>query len=206
MGTMRVYSTAYSTNVERVSLALAHKRLEVEYVDVPYDDRRLVEEVSGQPLVPVLVDGDRTIADSPVILAYLEERHPDPPLYPREPARRAEVESFLDWFNLTWKRAPNLLYDEVIKPEPNADRVEELGGRIAAALPRFEALLDCRDFLMGDTFGIADVTAFPFLKYRTVWEDGDPHLFHELLRDRQRPGSYARLDAWIARIDALPRA
>ena len=203
---MRVYSTPYSTNVERVALALAFKGLEVEYLEVPYDDRRLVEEVSGQPLVPVLVAGDQTIADSPVILAYLEERHPDPPLYPREPTRRAEVESFLDWFNLTWKRAPNLLHDEVTKPEPDQVRVEELGGRIASALPRFEALLDGRAFLMGDSFGIADVTAFPFLKHRSVWDEGDPHLFHGLLRDRQRPGSYPRLDAWIARVDALPRA
>jgi glutathione S-transferase len=203
---MRVYSTPFSTNVERVALALAFKGLQAEYVEVPYDDRALVEQVSGQSLVPVLVDGDRTIADSPAILAYLEERHPDPPLYPREPARRAEVEALLDWFNLTWKRAPNLLHDEVTKAHPDQARVEELGGRIAAALPRFEALLDGRDYLMGDSLGIADVTAFPFLKYRTVWEDGDPHLFHELLRDWQRAGSYPRLDAWIARVDALPRA
>ena len=56
---------------------------------MPYDDRRLVEEASGQPLVPVLVDGDATIADSPLILAYLDERQPDPPLFPRDPARRA---------------------------------------------------------------------------------------------------------------------
>jgi glutathione S-transferase len=203
---MRVYSTPFSTNVERVALALAFKGLPAEHVEVPYDDRRLVEEVSGQPLVPVLVEGDRTIADSPVILAYLEERHPDPPLYPREPARRAEVEALLDWFNWTWKRAPNGLHDEVTKPDPDRARVEKLGGRIAAALPRFEALLDGRDFLMGDSLGVADVTVFPFLKYRTVWEDGDPHLFHELLRDWQRPGTYPRLDAWIARIDALPRA
>ena len=203
---MLVYSTPFSTNVERVALALAHKGLSVEYVEVPYDDRRVVEEASGQPLVPVLVDGDRTISDSPAILAYLEERHPDPPLYPRDPARRAEVETFLDWFNLTWKRAPNLLHDELVKPEPDRARAEELGGRIAHAVPRFETLLDGRDFLMGDELGVADVTVFPFLKYRTVWEEGDPHLFHELLRDWQGPGDYPRLDAWIARVDALPRA
>ena len=203
---MRVYSTPYSTNVERVRLALAFKGLQAEFVEVPYDDRRLVEEVSGQPLVPVLVDGDRVIADSPVVLAHLEERHPEPPLYPLEPGRRAEVETFLDWFNLTWKRAPNLLYDEVTKPEPDPARVEELGGRVTAALPRFEALLDGRDFLMGDSLGIADVTAFPFLKYRSVWDEGDPHLYHELLRERQQIGSYPRLEAWIARVDASPRA
>jgi glutathione S-transferase len=203
---VRVISTAFSTNCERVALALAHKRLGVEWVEVPYDDRTLVMQLSGQPLVPVLLDGDQVLPDSPAILRYLEERWPEPPLYPREPARRAEVETFLDWFNLVWKRAPNLLYEEVTKSQPGAARVEELGGRITAALDRFEALLDGRPFLFGDAFGIADVTAFPFLKYMTVWDEGDPHLFHELLRDRQPRGGHPRLEAWIARVDAMPRA
>jgi maleylpyruvate isomerase len=203
---MRVLSTAFSTNCERVALALAYKGLEVEWVEVPYDDRRLVEELSGQPLVPVLLDGDLVLPDSPAILRHLEELRPEPALYPREPARRAEVETFLDWFNHVWKRAPNLLYEEVTKSEPNADRVEELGSRVTAALDRFEALLDGREFLLGDSVGVADVTAFPFLKYMSVWEDGDPHLFHELLRDRQPRGRHPRLEAWIARMDAMPRA
>jgi glutathione S-transferase len=203
---LRVLSTPFSTNCERVALAAAHKRLSVEWVDVPYDERSLVEKVSGQPLVPVLLDGDLVLPDSPAILRYLEERWPDPPLYPREPARRAEVETFLDWFNHVWKRAPNLLYDEVTKPQPDRDRVEELGGRVTAALDRFEALLAARAFLFGDTFGVADVTAFPFLKYMTVWDEGDPHLFHELLRERQPRGGHPRLEAWIARVDAMPRA
>jgi glutathione S-transferase len=204
--TLRIVSTPFSTNCERVALALAFKGLDVEWVEVLYDDRRVVEELSGQSLVPVLLDGATSLPDSPAILRYLEGRWPEPPLYPREPARRAEVETFLDWFNHVWKRAPNLLYAEVTGPAPDAARVEELGERITAALDRFEALLDDRDFLMGDVFGVADVTAFPFLKYMTVWDEGDPHLFHELLRDRQRPGAHPRVEAWIARIDVMPRA
>jgi glutathione S-transferase len=201
-----VYSTPFSTNCERVALAAAHKGVEIEWRDVPYDDRRVVEKVSGQSLVPVLVDGDLVLPDSPAILRWLEERHPEPPLYPREAARRAEVETFLDWFNHTWKRAPNLLFAEVTKPAPDEARVRELGGRVTAALDRFEALLDGRDFLMGDQLGIADVTAFPFLKYMTVWDEGDPHLFHELLQEWQPPGGHPRVESWIDRVNALPRA
>jgi glutathione S-transferase len=203
---LRVYSTPYSTNVERVALALAHKGLEAEWISVAYDDRTEVERVSGQTLVPVLVDGEVVLPDSPAILRYLEERHPEPPLWPSDPARRAEADVFVDWFNHVWKRAPNLLADEVESPEPDPVRVEELGSRVTAALDRFEALLDGRDHLLGDDFGVADVVAFPFLKYMTVWEEGDTHLFHELLRDRQRPGRHPRLEAWIARVDARPRA
>jgi len=203
---MRVYSTPYSTNVERVSLALAYKGREVEWVLVPYDDRAEVERVSGQPLVPVLVDGDLVLPDSPAILRHLDELVPEPPLWPREPARRAEADVFVDWFNHVWKRPPNLMAVELEKPEPDLAWVDELGRRVTAALDRFEALLDGRDHLLGDDFGIADVIAFPFLKYMTVWEDGDTHLFHELLRDWQRPGRHPRVEAWIARVDARPRA
>ena len=84
--------------------------------------------------------------------------------------------------------------------------MEELGGRITATLDRFEALLDGRPFLLGHEPGAADVTAFPFLKYMTVWDEGDPHLFHQLLREWQPRGSHPRVEAWIARVDALPRA
>jgi glutathione S-transferase len=204
---LRLYRIPFSTNVERVALALAHKGIEVEYVDVPADDRSEVVRISGQELVPVLVDGERVISDSPVILDYLEERFPEPPLYPADPARRAEVRVFLDWFNLLWKRPPNLIAAEELKPEPDRARIAELEQRIADALPVFENLLAGRDFFFGDELTVADVTAFPFLKYAVLWTEGDPDRFHEILRDTMRlDGRYPRLEAWIHRIDALPRA
>ena len=204
---MKVYRVPFSTNVERVALAAAYKGIELEYVDVPYDDRAEVVRVSGQELVPVLVDGDRVIADSPVILDHLEERFPDPPLYPADPARRAEVRVFVGWFNRVWKRPPNLIYAEETKPEPDRERIHGLTQRITNALPLFEDLLAGRDFLFGDTLTMADVVAFPFLKYATIWDEGDEHRFHEILRDAMPlDGDYPRLEAWITRMDALPRA
>ena len=204
---LRVYRVPFSTNVERVALAAGHKGIAVEWVDVPADDRSEVVRVSGQPLVPILVDGDVVLHDSPRILAHLEERCPEPALYPRDPARRAELEAFLDWFNLAWKRPPNLIVAEESKPEPDRERIDELERRIADGLPRFEALLDGRDYLFGDELTAADVTVFPFLKYASLWDEGDEHRFHELLRDAMRlDGRYPRLEAWIHRIDALPRA
>jgi glutathione S-transferase len=203
---MRVYSTPYSTNCERVALAAGYKGLAIEWLEVPYDDRAAVEDVSGQRLVPVLVHGDTVLPDSPAILRWLEERQPEPALWPAEPARRAEADVFVDWFNHVWKRAPNLLAGEVTKPSPDHTRATELGRRVTAALDRFESLLDGRNYLLGEDFGIADVTAFPFLKYMTVWDEGDPHLFHELLREWQPRGGHPRVEEWIARVNARPRA
>ncbi len=163
--------------------------------------------ISGQELVPVLVDGDRVVSDSPAILAYLEERFPERPLYPADPARRTELQLFVDWFNQLWKRPPNLIVAEELKPEPDRARIAELESRIADALPVFEDLLAGRDYLFGDELTAADVIAFPFLKYAVLWPAGDTDRFHEILRDTQRlDGRYPRLEAWINRVDALPRA
>ena len=56
---LRLYRIPFSTNVERVALALAHKGVDVEWVDIDPNDRSEVVRVSGQELVPVLVEGDR---------------------------------------------------------------------------------------------------------------------------------------------------
>jgi glutathione S-transferase len=137
----------------------------------------------------------------------VEGRFPDPPLFPADPARRAEVRTFLDWFNQLWKRPANLIFAEEQKQEPDRARIAELEQRIAGTLPRFEDLLTGRDFLFGDELTVADVTAFPFLKYAAIWEEGDEHRFHEILRDAMRlDGGFPRLEAWLHRMDSLPRA
>ena len=88
---LRLYRIPHSTNVERVALALAHKGIEAESVWIDPSDRREVRRVSGQPLVPVLVDGDEVVADSTRILEYLEEHYQQRPLYPEDTAPRSET-------------------------------------------------------------------------------------------------------------------
>ena len=191
---LRVHRIPFSTNVERVALAAGHKGIAVEWVDHDDGDRSAIRALSGQDFVPVAELDGQVITDSPVILRELERRVPDPPLWPAEPARRAEADVFVDWFNRVWKVAPNRMQE---------GDAEELRG----SLDRFEALLDGRDFLLGDGFGIADVIAFPFLKYAVSIAPDDPDPFHHVLAEHLALGdSYERLRGWIARCDALPRA
>jgi glutathione S-transferase len=195
---LKLYRAPFSTNVERVALALGHKGLAVESVWIEYSDRSPVEEVSGQPLVPVLVDGDEVIVDSMTIVRHLEERHPDPPLYPADAARREEMLVFIDWFNHVWKVWPNSI-------EAGRD-VDTCAVAMTRALDRFEAMLDGRDYLMGDEFSAADVCAFPFLKFTLIRDPADDEEFHLILERHQRLDGRERLAAWIRRVDALPRA
>ena len=203
---LRVFRIPFSTNVERVALAAGHKGLAIEWIDVDPADRTAVEAVSGQPLVPVLVDGDEVVADSPAILAWLEERFPDPALYPRDEARRAEVEIFVDWFNRVWKAPPNAIADELAAAEPDLEAIAVWSAAMRTALDRFESLLAGREYLFGE-FGAADCIAFPFLRYAAFGlPEEDDELFHAVLVDHMPLDGHDRLRAWAHRVDAHPRA
>ncbi len=204
---MRVWRIPFSTNVERVALALAHKGLDVEWVDVPRLDREQVIAVSGQPLVPVLEDDGRVIADSTAILEYLEERYPEPPLYPRDEARRAEAEVLLDWFNRVWKRPPNELERELSAEQRAERRVEQLAAELRDSRNVFESLLAERDYMLGDELTVVDCAFFPFLKYGLLVDPDDTEPFHQILVEHLAfGGAYPRLEAWVRRVDERPRA
>lgn len=62
-------------------------------------------------------------------------------------------------------------------------------------------------YLMGDAFTAADVCAFPFVKYSAGRDPGDDERFHRILEEHQPLGDgFPALRAWIARVDAHPRA
>jgi glutathione S-transferase len=194
---VRLWEVPFSTNVERVQLGLAHKGLEVEHVMADPNDRSPIVRVSGQELVPVLEHEGTIVFDSERILRYLESLFPEPPLWPDDPARRAEVDVFVEWFNKVWKRPPNLI--------DAGEDARVHGPQITAWLDVFESLLSERDYLFGD-FGVADVITFPFLKYALDTNADDDERFHQILRDWLPIDGRPRVEAWIRRVDERPRA
>jgi glutathione S-transferase len=83
--TLRLYDLAgadpnrrFSPYCWRIRLALAHKKLPVETIPWRFTDKQEIAP-SGQIFVPVLVDGERWIADSWTIANYLEDKYPDFP-------------------------------------------------------------------------------------------------------------------------------
>lgn len=203
---IRLYRAEWSTNCERVGLALAHKGLGAQSVLIEYSNRGPVEAVSGQGLVPVIEDAGEVVSDSVAILRHLERRYPEPPLFPAQPARRAEVDLFIDWFERVYKAAPNAIEDELERPAPDRELIARLGGEMAERLGTFERLLDGREHLFGE-FGAADCVAFPFLKYAAGRDPADAETFHVVLAEHQPLGdSHPGLAAWIARVAARPRA
>ena len=80
----------------RVKLALAHKRLPVETIPWRFTEKDRIAQ-SGQERVPVLVDGDKWIADSWTIAEYLEDTYPDRPSLFGGGAGRALSRFYVGW-------------------------------------------------------------------------------------------------------------
>lgn len=94
---MKLYHFFRSSASYRVRIALNLKGL--EYQAVAVDLRPQVHgqrtpqflALNPQGLVPVLIDGERTLTQSLAIIEYLEETHPQPPLLPKDPLARAGI-------------------------------------------------------------------------------------------------------------------
>jgi glutathione S-transferase len=179
----------------------------VRWVDHAAEDRRELVRVSGQPLAPVLQLPDGTIVtDSPRILDALEALVPEPSLWPADPRDRAAAAIFVEWFNGVWKVAPNAIADARAAGRDDGRDPDGSLATLEASRHRFEALLEGRDHLLSDAFGIADVIAYPFLKYAVHLDPADPDVFHHVLHEGLGPAEdLPRLAAWVVRVGARPR-
>src|SRR5262247_1015064 len=95
-----LYGANASPFVRRVRVVLAEKGIAYEHDPVvPFGAPPEFKQISPLGRIPAFRDGDRTLADSSVICAYLERRFPTPALYPSEPydyARSLWFEEYVD--------------------------------------------------------------------------------------------------------------
>jgi glutathione S-transferase len=120
-------------------------------------------ELDGQ--VPVLVHNGQTLLESAVITEYLEELFPEPRLMPVSPMERAKLRLWTRWCDLKLK--PDL---DAYKYElPKLPEMEQGGlvAKIHAHMARLEDVLKESNYLLGETFTLADIHLFPFYRQLT---------------------------------------
>jgi maleylacetoacetate isomerase len=94
---MKLYTYCRSSAAFRARIALNLKGIDYEPIAVDIRPTAAAHRapeflaLNPQGLVPALVDGNNTIAQSLAIIEYLDEIHPDPPFLPRAPVDRARV-------------------------------------------------------------------------------------------------------------------
>ncbi len=165
----------------RVRITFAEKGIEYEPVMVDLDDRPgWIYEKNPLGRVPVLEEDTFVLAESAVIDEYLDERYPDPPLWPPDPANRALGRMLV------------FRFDEVSKPYYALRRGDEgARGRLDAVLDTLANALQERPFLSGQEFGLADIAYVPWI-----------------LRARDRMavdlGRFPALSEWVGRLEQRP--
>lgn len=165
----------------RVRIALAEKDVPHETVQIDLSDRPAwLYEKNPSGKVPVIEDDGWILAESAVIVEYLEERHPEPALLPPDPAERALARLLV------------FRFDDFSAPYYAFRRGEDGAAEaFAAELGRLDAVLRQLPYLTGRSFGLADVDYVPWvLRARDVY--GFP--LH----------AFPAVEEWVARVELRP--
>ncbi len=203
---MKLYSGPLSLFARKVEIALAEKGLAFEREMVPFTQAKgyspkhpVVLAANPKAQVPVLVDGDLTLFDSTIIIEYLEDAYPSPPLFPREPKARARcrlLELYAD--EVLFAPVRNLSYrTEPPHPDPQVQALrEEEGRRADAAISKLYTQLQdelgAQEYFCG-AFSAADIGVFMTILFAIR---------------RKGPGleSHPALAQWYTRVKARPSA
>ena len=192
--TIKVYGSPISGHSHRVKLFLSVLGLPFETIDVNLraGENRTPEflrrNAFGQ--VPVIEDGDTTLADSNAILVYLNERYAADPArwYPRDPVGAARVQRWLSVAAGPLAAGPSVA--RVIVLFGQTRDATEVIARAHDLLRVMEHELAERPFLAGSSATLADIANHTYVAHAP---EGNVSL-----------EAYPRVREWLARVEALP--
>ncbi len=143
----------------RTRVVLAEKGINFDITNVP-DGSRPEDLLDLNPYntVPTLVDRDLVLYDSRVIIEYLDERFPHPPLMPVDPVTRAHFRLVLFRVERDWYPIAEKIIETDDRRALNRAR-KELKESILSSVEVFAA----KRFFLGDDFSLVDSTIAPIL-------------------------------------------
>lgn len=156
---MTLFSRPTDIHSHRVRLVLAEKSINIEIVNVEGPD--LPEDLldlNPYHSVPTLVDRDLVLYDSRVIIEYLDERFPHPPLMPVDPVTRAHFRLALFRIETDWYRMAEEIEEAGEKKQATRSR-KQLKESILSSADVFAA----REFFLSDEFSLVDASIAPIL-------------------------------------------
>lgn len=155
---MTLYSEPASALSHRTRIVLAEKDIAVEVLDVdPANKSEDLLSLNPYGVMPTLVDRELTLYDSRVIMEYLDERFPHPPLLPVDPVSRARCRQALYRIEQDWY---TLLDDIENGDEPDAQKARKyLRESVLAISP----LVEKTPYFIYEEFTIVDCTIAPIL-------------------------------------------
>jgi glutathione S-transferase len=163
---IKLYDFKSSPNCQRVKVVLAEKNLpyEIVPVDLTKKEQKNPEYLRMNPYgkVPVLTDDSTVLYESLIINEYLEEKYPNPPLLPKDPAKKARGRILVDYGMAHFDSAYQKLRTELMKEakEQSQPTIDGAKGDLKKLLQRFEDELGDQQYLLGD-FSLVDADLIP---------------------------------------------
>ena len=189
---IKLYRMALSGHCHRVEVFLSLLGLPCELIEVDLraGAHKAPDFLARNPFgqVPVIEDGDVTLADSNAILVYLEGRYAPGQWLPREPLAAAQVQRWLSVAAgpLAFGAAAARVIQLFKRPDDPADAI----ARANSLFKVMDEQLAARPFLVGDNPTLADVANYSYVARAP---EGKISL-----------EPYPKLRAWLARVEALP--
>lgn len=164
---------SYISPYVRKVLAVLHLKGIAYQIDpiVPFYGNDRFSEISPLRRIPVYSDGKVTLCDSTVICEYLEDRHPAPALYPREPADRARARWLEEYADtrmgevIIWRLFNQVAINPRVFGVPTDEAVlrRALDEELPHVLDYLESQLPAEGFLFGE-IGVADIAIAAFFR------------------------------------------
>jgi len=155
---MTLYSGNNDIFSHRVRIVLAEKGINFEVIYVePANPPEDLLELNPYGMVPTLVDRDLVLYDSQVIMEYLDERFPHPPLMPVDPVSRGRSRMTLKRIQKDWDTLVETITTNIGETSSNA--AKELQESLIVVSPIF----DQKDYFMSDEFSLMDCTVAPIM-------------------------------------------
>ena len=165
---MKLVIATPSPFARKVRIALHEKQMPFEEtVDVPWNPATIAPSLNPLGKIPILtLDDGRTLYDSRVIVEYLDTLGRPPPLIPDDPARRIEAKQIEALADGICDAVVLIAIEGRRKQElQSTDWVARQRAKVEAGVAALDQLVPGDHWLVGDTFGLADIAAGCALGY-----------------------------------------
>ena len=155
----RLFNSKFSMFCEKIRVVLNMKKVPHDVVDVRADERKSLIAFSNQRKVPTMDFDGRCIQDSTILASYLEEKHPEPTIYPANPSDKGLCLMLEDWADEDLNGA--VMGFRRAKTEEDVNEAEK---GLAVHLENLALLYSGREFVFGQ-MTLADISIYAQLHY-----------------------------------------
>jgi RNA polymerase-associated protein len=153
---MSLFSNADDILSHQVRIVLAEKGVNVEILPIGQEEINAdLLAINPYGSVPTLIDRDLVLYEARIIMEYLDERFPHPPLLPVYPVARAETRKMMHRVEQDWYVLMNAILDN--------QKVDEARAHLFDSLTSLDPVFSDKSYFLSDEFSLLDCVLAPLL-------------------------------------------